>query len=508
MDDISMWVKLLFTYGPFALIMLFVFFVERRAWAAMNAAPAKSKSVFVWVYSAVWLVIFGLVGFSVYAWSRVNLKKEFIVAGTFENLRGSETIASSAEPLFLRRVYGTGGRFNYEWRISTPERLPEGTPIPFTFDRSDCNRDYYTDHELVVHPSFYESKVRIIYDRNEDRLQASVDGVEEDLPVLSGLADAGDEDGEGKPVAAVSGGWRSGLGARLAGALAEIWSGTAYAQEAVPEPAYRERLVSSDALIRRQARQELADDPSAGSLIEKLLIGEKGDYRLALGALVALNSKEGIEVGPEARSAIVDLAAHSDPRMRQEARSFLVNRRTGALDEMVAEKLEAARGAGDEARVEALAGLRIELLYRLGVEQTDREPAAAQFRQAWALKDLLAPEERETFADPLFEAWAGEYETRFSSRVLAGQLAVAREIGQWFVVLESFPKTARLTADKRAELLRENGRQAKVVDTDLYPGLRSGLWAVVLGPFSGEKAEQVLAEVRAQVPTAYAKSGW
>lgn len=509
MDDVTtltIWVKLLFTYGPFALILLFIFFVEKRARAAVQEAPAKTKSVFVAIYSVMWFVIFGLAGFSMYAWYRDNFKKEFIVEGTFENLRGSETIVSNAERLFLRRVYGTGGRFDYEWRISSSKRLPEGTAFRFTFDRSNCSQEYYTDHELILHSSYYDSKVRILYDRTGDRLQARVDGVEQDLPALS--VEAGAKTEEGTPMAA-SGGPLSELRTRLAGALAEIWCGTVYAQEASPEPSYRERLASNDALIRRQARQELAGDPSAQSLIETLLTREKDDYRLALGALVALNSKEEIEVSPEVQAAIVDLAAHPDPTMRQEARRFLVSRRSRDLEDMAEKKLAAAEGSGDRARAEALAGVRLELLYRRGIEETDREAAEAAFREAWALKDLLPAEERGVFAEPLFARWVEEYEKRFASRALADEHAkLTREPGQWFVVLESFPQSARHMADKRAEKLTGIGRQVNVVDTDLYPKLPSGLWALVLGPFPEAEAQEVLSEVRPRMPEAYATSGW
>jgi serine/threonine protein kinase len=80
--------------------------------------------------------------------------------------------------------------------------------------------------------------------------------------------------------------------------------------------------------------------------------------------------------------------------------------------------------------------------------------------------------------------------------------------GTWFVVLGSFPKSQYAKANERMQLLQRTGYSATIIDTDNYPGLKGGLWTVVLGPYSKSHANQIAAEVRSVRPDVYVKSGW
>jgi len=80
--------------------------------------------------------------------------------------------------------------------------------------------------------------------------------------------------------------------------------------------------------------------------------------------------------------------------------------------------------------------------------------------------------------------------------------------GTWFVVLGSFPRSEREKADQRLQSIQGSGYQASLIDTDNYPGLRSGLWAVVLGPYSKAGAKSVVDQVKVVRRDAYVKSGW
>lgn len=80
--------------------------------------------------------------------------------------------------------------------------------------------------------------------------------------------------------------------------------------------------------------------------------------------------------------------------------------------------------------------------------------------------------------------------------------------GTWFIVLGSFPKSQSERANRRLKYVQGLGIEASIVDTDNYPGFRSGLYAVVLGPFSKGDARSRLASMKSAVPDAYAKSGF
>lgn len=80
--------------------------------------------------------------------------------------------------------------------------------------------------------------------------------------------------------------------------------------------------------------------------------------------------------------------------------------------------------------------------------------------------------------------------------------------GTWFVVLGSFPRNEREKADQRLQSVQGLGYGASIIDTDNYRGLRGGLWAVVMGPYSKAYAKRVADQIRGVRPDAYIKSGW
>jgi len=80
--------------------------------------------------------------------------------------------------------------------------------------------------------------------------------------------------------------------------------------------------------------------------------------------------------------------------------------------------------------------------------------------------------------------------------------------GTWFVILGSFPKNERWKADERLQSVRGAGYEATIIDTDNYPGFRSGFWSVVIGPYSKSDARSLLPRMKTVRSDAYIKSGW
>lgn len=80
--------------------------------------------------------------------------------------------------------------------------------------------------------------------------------------------------------------------------------------------------------------------------------------------------------------------------------------------------------------------------------------------------------------------------------------------GRWFVILGSFTKEEAGRANERLEMVRRQGFDARIVSSDDYPNLKSGLLLIVMGPYNRNNAEEVLGQVRPKVKEAYTKSGW
>jgi uncharacterized caspase-like protein len=175
-------------------------------------------------------------------------------------------------------------------------------------------------------------------------------------------------------------------------------------------------------------------------------------------------------------------------------------------------------------------------------EVAERAPAEApgpsvdgEARLAWdAVKDSSSIGMLETFAarypDGFYAdlAWArvaelkaeearrAEQEARQTAAVAPPERRVtpsapsapAQSGGDWFVILGSFPQAQRSDALSRQSWLRGQGIDAQVIDTDAYPNLTDGLYAIVLGPFGKAAAEANLPDARRFVGDAYVKSGY
>lgn len=79
------------------------------------------------------------------------------------------------------------------------------------------------------------------------------------------------------------------------------------------------------------------------------------------------------------------------------------------------------------------------------------------------------------------------------------------EKGKYYVILGSYQDSAN--AQKRLILARSKGLPARIINTSSVPGLRSGLQAVVLGPFTKSGARKVLGRAKAVSSDAYIKEG-
>jgi hypothetical protein len=101
--DPSFWVKLLFTYGPFALIVFVAFVLERLARAHKKESPSPSATA---IYVATWTLMFVMAGVITWVWYKTNVApSEFAIRGRLAGLKGDEQLRTRFHLLFLRREY-------------------------------------------------------------------------------------------------------------------------------------------------------------------------------------------------------------------------------------------------------------------------------------------------------------------------------------------------------------------------------------------------------------------
>jgi len=305
-DTAEAWIKLLYTYGPFAILVFLVFVTERKARTAMKEAAREEKSRMTLIYLLNWAVIFGLVLFSMYAWTRINLNGEPTIKGRIENLSGREVISTGSAFFFVHRIYVVPGRAEYMWRLVGPRKYNDGEKISIVLDPNDPNLGEagITNNELTIKSSFYDGEVRISYRHDLNKLFVDDGGKQVELPQSQQM-----------------------IAEQPEPAWLDFLSTTAFAQGSFQPAPYVSSLESPDPVIRRNARADLARQGAAAvPWIEDCWNNPKSSYRLKLGTLIALNNMSAVNTGGLRPSTITEFQrASSDPdeALRTEALKFL-----------------------------------------------------------------------------------------------------------------------------------------------------------------------------------------
>jgi hypothetical protein len=292
------WPKLLYIYGPFALLVFVAALLESKARKAWQAERSKVSGT---ILASTWFVIFALCGVVVFAWFWLN-KPPFVITGSVQDLRGAEAIGS--KDLYSVADYYDKRRdiFNINWAFITTSPRPEGHTLTFRFFRS-ANEDGIP-YQLTVLPEHYGRTILI---------RAIDDGSDRKLNLPGQLKGA---------TLVLANYSRREEAPHTLGALPTVYAQTQSTLESIFG-----RLESYDPLIRRDARDELAKQGAATlPSIEKVLVSNKSSYRLRLGILVALNKMQDLKanaLSSKAYAAIVSAQKDPDPTLSDEASRFL-----------------------------------------------------------------------------------------------------------------------------------------------------------------------------------------
>jgi len=313
------WAKILYTYGPFALLVFSVFVIERRvrsAWRTSNQDRKKEQTAFIALYCLTWCLIFGVAIYSVYAWKRINLDRRPQIVGTLESMPNNETLGTTFGDLYLHKNPKGGGYSDYDLLlINKDKRWNDGAKVKFTIQtpRPNSQDGNLYEYELTVQSDFYDSGV--VLRRKADKLFLDHNGQEKELQ--GGLLPD-----NAQPTASLLE-----LPSWELFPIVHAQAPTQMAQRAFSPYEFTLGLESPDAIVRRKTRYELSlqDQSAAVPWIDSVLQNPGSSYRLRLGVLVALNNMPNLPaemVSPGITNAVQDTLNNSDDSLRNEALSF------------------------------------------------------------------------------------------------------------------------------------------------------------------------------------------
>ena len=334
------WIGYLFTYGPFAILILLIFIVERKLNARMKGAAPSEKRMFRTFYVSNWIVILAAIVYCVVFWTLTYGGKPEIV-GTIENLSTKEVLGTTQAELYLHKKNKSLSLTDYQWRLVSDKRFPDGAKVSLTITvpKPDIEID---GRKVPTEPDLWEYKLPIesyfytdgvFLKRKRDKLVVVHNGTEKELEgelLLNNALPSPDEP---------SASWRI-----LPVAHAQAAQTTSFSAEE-----FTIGLESPDIIVRRKARAELANQDPAVILpwIDQVLNG-KSSYRLRLGVIVALNgipqSKLSVnQISPSTIDALQVAVGDPDYSLRNEAVNFL--NRYGLVPVILYEHIDARGNA-------------------------------------------------------------------------------------------------------------------------------------------------------------------
>lgn len=314
------WSNILYTYGPFAILVFLVIVIERRvrlAWKQSDQSNQRDQTFFRRLYGVTWVVIFAATVCCVYAWWQINLSRRPQITGRIENLPNTELVSTTCADLYLHKNPKGGGYSDYDLLLINKDhkQWSDGAKVKFIIQTPNPNseEENLIEYSLLIRSAFYRTGV--VLRRSEKGLILDHDGQE---TVLEGRR----------------------LSINTVPAVAQIeptestWSliPTAHAQTKGAQQTQQgfspyelmAGLESPDAIVRRKTRYQLSiqDQELALPWINGVLKDEGSSYRLRIGVLVALNNMPNLPVQsllPETITAIQTSINDPDETLRNEA---------------------------------------------------------------------------------------------------------------------------------------------------------------------------------------------
>lgn len=320
------WAKILYTYGPFAILVFLVVVIERTLysrWRASSQTNKKEQAAFLGLYGFTWLVILGVAIYSIYAWKKINLDRRPQIEGTIQNLSNVETFGTTSADLYVNKRQKSASVSDYRVLLVSNDNKPwqDGAKVNFTIQTpprpGNMDGDLF-EYVLPIQSAFYEKGITLRREKGKLILDYGDKETELQGRQLTGSA----EPAPSEP----------------APQSQQLWGlvPTAYAHgdqdykqmQQTPIEDFAIGLESPDAVVRRKTRADLARQNPIVAVpwIQDVLDNPKSSYRLKLGVVAALNQMA--DAPPQRLRASALAVVHSmlcdtDDTLRNEAYSYL-----------------------------------------------------------------------------------------------------------------------------------------------------------------------------------------
>jgi WD40 repeat protein len=297
-------VKLLFQYGPFAILVLYVSVTIPQALKFFKKTPQNKNGTARFILIANWIAFFVISAICIYVWVEFNVKDAAIIQGQLIGLPEGTSVTSPFQNLYLRRVYGQKERADFLWAIIRSQKLPRGEPIDFYIQEPGNNNPPI--YKLPVDDDMYNDVVVLTYHaatkklcRERGREQSCL----EKRDLISGKQQQTNQ--------------AEGSGFQ--------WIPTVHAQGKTDLTGMSARLDSNDPVVREGAWKDLvAVGQDASDYVSRVLSDPKSSSRLRLSVLVALNDpKAKWSLTQQANCAILHAVNNPDPTLKEQADKYV-----------------------------------------------------------------------------------------------------------------------------------------------------------------------------------------
>ena len=322
------WSNLLYTYGPYAILIFMVGVIARQVYSAWQKADSNNKrqqTFFLLLNGMTWLMIFGVVIFSIYAWSIINLSRRPQIEGIIENLPNVEILSTTVADLYLHKNPKGGGYSDYDLLLINKDnkQWANGSKVKLTIQapRPNSRDDDLYEYELPIRSDFYKTKICL--KRRQNKLFLDLDNKETEL--AGGLLQSNELPSEVQSsVAKPASNLKTAAWDLIPTAYAQTEQFAKAAKPAFSSYEFTVGLESPDAIVRRKTRYALSvqDQSVVIPWIDSVLKDKASSYRLRLGVLVALNHMPNLRTEsllPATIAAIQNSLNDPDDALRNEA---------------------------------------------------------------------------------------------------------------------------------------------------------------------------------------------
>lgn len=172
------WPRILFQYGPFALLVFLVFFGLRRAQENKDKALAsrdrRNQRDARLIYGVVWLVTIGCVVVSVYVWLFAHTQRYALLRGELANLRRDARVQFERDEVYSQSfILADRDRQKIDWVFVSEGGLVGPTDIVFTHEATGQTAHRFS---LRVPQEVPAGRIKATYEGGTDTFQLFLPG--------------------------------------------------------------------------------------------------------------------------------------------------------------------------------------------------------------------------------------------------------------------------------------------------------------------------------------------